>query len=97
MDWTPYIVIWLLCGLVAGLIAQSKGGDVSQGVVLGVLLGPIGILIALVSGRPKIERVRTYASPDEYTADFHAAQAYGWKVEREKHRGSVIEVTYRKA
>lgn len=93
----PYIAAWAFCGLICVVIAQAKGNEVLPAFILGVLLGPIGILVALLSsGAPKVTRVRTYASPDEYTVDFHAAQQHGWRVDRETHKGSTIEVTYRK-
>jgi hypothetical protein len=41
-----FVVIWLLCGLVAGIIGSSKGAGCS-GFALGFLLGPFGILIAI--------------------------------------------------
>lgn len=97
VDWTPYVAAWVFCGLICVVIAQSKGGEPLPAFLLGVLLGPIGILVALLSsGAPKIERVRTYANHDEYTADFQAAQRNGWRVERERSKDGSIEVTYRK-
>ncbi|NPV67104.1 MAG: zinc ribbon domain-containing protein [Anaerolineae bacterium] len=52
------IVVWLLFGLIAGYINQSKGNPFATGCLLGVLLGPIGLLIALISGRNEEELER---------------------------------------
>ena len=41
------LLFWLLCGVVAGMIGSNKGAGCS-GFALGILLGPIGILIALL-------------------------------------------------
>jgi hypothetical protein len=41
-----FVVIWILCGIVAGIIGSSKGAGCS-GFALGFLLGPFGILIAI--------------------------------------------------
>jgi uncharacterized membrane protein YeaQ/YmgE (transglycosylase-associated protein family) len=51
------LVIWLLCGLIGALVGQGKGQAVG-GFLMGVVLGPIGILItALVRpDRRAIER-----------------------------------------
>lgn len=42
------ILIWILCGVVAAMIGAKKG-EGCGGFILGVLLGPFGILIALLS------------------------------------------------
>lgn len=45
--WMPFVVIWLICGGIASAVARPKG-QAGAGFALGVLLGPIGILIAAV-------------------------------------------------
>lgn len=42
------VIIWLLCGIVAAMIGSSKGEGCGA-FVLGLLLGPFGILIAIFS------------------------------------------------
>jgi len=42
-----YLIIWIAFGIVGGLIAESKGNSSFWGFILGVLLGPIGLLISL--------------------------------------------------
>lgn len=41
-------VVWLVCGLIAGSIANEKGRSGCGGFALGFLLGPLGIIWALV-------------------------------------------------
>ena len=41
------VVLWLLCGVVAAVIAARKG-SAGVGLVLGFFLGPFGIIIAAV-------------------------------------------------
>ena len=41
--------IWLLCGIAAASIASNKGDRGCFGFILGILLGPIGVIIALLS------------------------------------------------
>jgi hypothetical protein len=42
-----FIGFWLLCGIVAAMIGRRKGAG-CVGFVVGLILGPIGIIIALV-------------------------------------------------
>lgn len=46
-----YLVLWILCGVAGMIILQNKGRGGCLGFLLGALLGPIGIVIALVMGR----------------------------------------------
>lgn len=43
-----FVVIWLLCGVVAGMIG-SKKGEGCLSFIVGVLFGPFGILFAALS------------------------------------------------
>ena len=45
------IIIWLLFGVAAAAIMGNKGRSGCGGFALGFLLGPIGIVIALLMGR----------------------------------------------
>ena len=44
----PFVMIWLLCGIVAAMIGQKKG-EGCMAFIIGVLFGPFGILFALLS------------------------------------------------
>ena len=47
------ILIWLVCGIVGAMIgAQKKMGCL--GFILGILLGPIGILIVVFAGGDRV-------------------------------------------
>lgn len=39
-----YVIIWIICAVLGGMIGSSKGRG-GAGVALGLLLGPIGVLI----------------------------------------------------
>jgi hypothetical protein len=41
-----YVVIWLVCGFIAAMVGSRKGAG-GTGFCLGILLGPLGILIAV--------------------------------------------------
>ena len=45
----PFLVIWLLFGVASAVIASNKGRSGCGFFTLGVLLGPFGILFALIS------------------------------------------------
>ena len=44
------IVIWVLFGIAAAVVMTNKGRSGCGGFALGFLLGPIGLVIALVMG-----------------------------------------------
>ena len=48
------IFIWIICGLIAGMIGSSKGSGCSAFFV-GFLLGPFGIIIALIMSGNRIK------------------------------------------
>ena len=45
------VVIWVVCGLIAGSIASGKGRSGCGGFAIGFLLGPLGIIWALVMSK----------------------------------------------
>lgn len=53
-----YIILWIACGIGAAAIASSKGRSVFGWLIGGFLLGPIGLLIVGLMGKP---------APDEST------------------------------
>jgi len=40
-----YVALWLIFGLVAGLVASNRGNAFSSGCLWGVFLGPLGLVI----------------------------------------------------
>lgn len=44
-----FVIIWICFGIVGSMISSSKGNSGCGGFVLGVLLGPIGLLISFFS------------------------------------------------
>jgi len=53
-----YVILWIVCGIGAAAIASSKGRSVFGWLIGGFLLGPIGLLIVGLMGKP---------APDEST------------------------------
>jgi uncharacterized membrane protein YczE len=53
MDLTVIIIAWLVCGIAALLIAQNRGAtNAVTWFLVGVLLGPIGVLLAIIGAKP---------------------------------------------
>ena len=52
------LITWLLFGIGTALIASSKGGNGCLWFGLGMLLGPFGLLFAVLSGR--LRRIGTF-------------------------------------
>lgn len=62
-DYTPFIIIWVVCGLIGGAIGSGKNLGCA-GFMLGVLLGPVGIIVIAVMGnRPASTLDRIEARP----------------------------------
>lgn len=45
------LVLWILCGVICAVIASNKGRSGGGWFLLGCLLGPLGIVLALVVGK----------------------------------------------
>jgi hypothetical protein len=44
-----YVVIWVLCGLVAAAIYQNKGRSWGAAFLVGLIFGPIGVILAALT------------------------------------------------
>lgn len=53
--WVYVVAMWLFFGFIGALIFRHKGKKEANGFLLGFLLGPIGVLIALFSNATSIE------------------------------------------
>ncbi len=51
-------ILWFVCGLIAAIVATNKGRSGCGWFLVGVLLGPLGFILALVVSRnePEIEK-----------------------------------------
>ncbi len=53
MDLFVYLGLWILCGIASMLVARSRGvRNATSWLVLGTLLGPFGLILALMDARP---------------------------------------------
>jgi len=56
-DYTLLVVLWVVCAVAAYFIAQSRGVKGAGGwALVGFLLGPIGLVLALIFAKPKVAR-----------------------------------------
>ena len=62
-----FIVIWFLCGVASMMIANNKGRSGCGWFLLGVLLGPFGILFALIASSVQ----PTPIDPEAPTSETH--------------------------
>lgn len=67
-SWGPLIAVVLVCALLAGALGSNKQMGGGAGFALGLLFGPLGLLIVAVSGsKSKLDHVQ--ARPE--TAGWH--------------------------
>jgi uncharacterized membrane protein YeaQ/YmgE (transglycosylase-associated protein family)/RNA polymerase subunit RPABC4/transcription elongation factor Spt4 len=45
------VIAWFVCGLIAAAISEEKGHSAVAGFFLGLLLGPVGVIVAAVISR----------------------------------------------
>lgn len=66
LDWSIYILVWIVCGIAAFLIAQNRGAtNAPVWFLVGVLLGPIGILLAAVGAKGSGQAAAVVGAADE--------------------------------
>jgi hypothetical protein len=46
-----YLILWLLCGIAAAAIYRDKNRSGLVGLFVGVIFGPIGLILALLTPR----------------------------------------------
>ena len=49
------VIVWIICGIACAVIGSSRGDRGVAWFFLGVLLGPIGLVVALSADQRKIE------------------------------------------
>jgi hypothetical protein len=48
-----YVFLWLLCALIAGYVYHNKGRPWLWGALAGLVFGPIGVILALITVQAK--------------------------------------------
>jgi hypothetical protein len=61
---TTVLIVWLIFGIAAALLAHERNGQAAGGFMLGVLLGPIGLLIVAAVARPQPETLPPLKTPN---------------------------------
>jgi hypothetical protein len=61
-------VVWLGCGVASALIAQRQGGNPLNWFLCGVILGPFGVLLTLISAKPPVPVIWTGPPPEKPSA-----------------------------
>lgn len=48
---TTYLIFWFFCGVASAIVASGKGRNAFSWFIIGLVLGPIGVVISLVTGK----------------------------------------------
>lgn len=60
----PLLGVWIICAVIGGLMGSSRSVGGGGGLLLGLLFGPLGLIIVAVSGSPSpLDRIE--AKPAE--------------------------------
>lgn len=59
-----WMVLWVVCGVIAAMIVADKGGNGVIGFLVGVLFGPLGIVAAFFLGDAKAKEAQQIAGGD---------------------------------
>lgn len=46
-----FLIVWICCGIASAMVASSKGRDAGGWFFLGLILGPFGLIFALLAGK----------------------------------------------
>ena len=92
MEILIFFIVWLAFGAVGGILMSNKGRSGCGGFALGFLLGPIGLLIALVmkeSAEHRVERIETeeqirQAARQRQTDDLESDEQMRARIRREE-------------
>ena len=57
-----WVVLWIVCGVIAAVIVSDKGGNGVIGFLVGVLFGPLGIVAAFFLGDEKAKEAQMVAA-----------------------------------
>ena len=62
LGYMRWLLLWIACAVITGIIATSKGRDSRHWGLWGLLLGPLGILVAAVLAPDQQELARRAAA-----------------------------------
>lgn len=51
VDLAPYVLVWFICGMVGAVLGGSRKMGGTVGFFLGLLVGPIGVIIVAVAAK----------------------------------------------
>ncbi len=85
-----FIFIWLIFGVISAIIANNKGRSGCGWFIVGVLLGPIGIILALVVSKDDDRITRDVIDRGDMKACPHCQELVKVEASKCKHCGSVL-------
>lgn len=63
--WASTVIFWILCGVGAAIAASNKGRDIGPWFMIGFLLGPFGLIYALIIPKIEVKQIKRKLIEDE--------------------------------
>jgi len=79
-----FFVFWIICGIVAAIIASQKGSSGCGFAIVGFLLGPFGIILALLLSGEQCPYCRKKISKDASVCPYCQKELPGKKSDSTK-------------
>ena len=56
------LIFWFICGIASMFVATSRGGEGCLWMFIGIVLGPLGLIMAFSAGKSTTERAQEQAT-----------------------------------
>jgi len=92
-----FVFIWLIFGIISAIIGSNKGRSGCGWFIVGVLLGPLGIIMALVVSKNEDKITRNFIEGGDMKACHYCQESIKVNAIKCKHCGSDLSDSHTKS